>query len=207
LNSPGLTRPFYYVIINIVYHYLIEEVLKMDVKYALLGFLSWRSFTGYELKKTLADSLIFYWSGNNNQIYTALVELHKDGLATNEIQHQERYPSRKVYSITEEGRKELRRWLSSAPEPPQFRKTFLIQLAWADSLPVNELDQLLSRYQHELEMLTLMLKEQDRRGQVLQPARTPREQFIWKSIAENYLISYTAELDWVRNLRQKLRQY
>jgi PadR family transcriptional regulator, regulatory protein AphA len=179
----------------------------VKIKYALLGFLSWRSFTGYELKKMLADSVVFYWSGNNNQIYTSLVQLHQDELVTNEVQYQERYPSKKIYSITDKGQAELRRWLTSTPEPPQLRKTFLIQLAWADCLPANELDQLLGRYEYEVEMLVLMLNEQKKRGTVFQPARTPREEFLWKSLGENYLASYTAELAWVKNLRKELNNY
>jgi PadR family transcriptional regulator, regulatory protein AphA len=179
----------------------------MEIKYALLGFLSWQPFTGYALKKMLADSVIFYWSGNNNQVYTTLVQLHKEGLLTNEVQHQEHYPSRKIYSITDKGWKELHNWLTTSPEPPQLRKSFLIQLAWSESLPTKELDQLLSRYEYEIEMLVLMLREEERRGTAVRPARTPREEFIWKSIGENYLSSYTAELDWVRKLRKELDKY
>ncbi|RPI32756.1 MAG: DUF4180 domain-containing protein, partial [Chloroflexota bacterium] len=41
----------------------------MDIKFAILGYLSWRPFSGYDLKKLFADSAAFYWSGNNNQIY------------------------------------------------------------------------------------------------------------------------------------------
>ena len=179
----------------------------MEIKYALLGFLSWRSFTGYELKKMLADSVVFYWSGNNNQIYTALVQLHKEELVTNEVQHQNRYPSRKIYTITQKGREQLYNWLTTLPEPPQLRKSFLIQLAWADNLPSNELDQLLSQYEYEIEMLVLMLQEQEKRRTVIRPTRSPREEFIWKSIADNYLNSYTAELKWVYQLRKELKKY
>ncbi len=92
----------------------------MDIKYAILGFLSWKPFTGYELKKVITEAEGFYWSGNNNQIYTSLVELHKEGLVINEVQHQERYPSRKVYSITKEGLSALRKWVLSSPELPQL---------------------------------------------------------------------------------------
>ena len=40
----------------------------MTIKYAMLGFLSWRPLAGYDIKKLMVDSPVLYWSGNNNQI-------------------------------------------------------------------------------------------------------------------------------------------
>jgi len=50
----------------------------MSIKYVILGYLGWKPMTGYDLKKIIADSETLPWSGNNNQIYKALVQLHKD---------------------------------------------------------------------------------------------------------------------------------
>jgi PadR family transcriptional regulator, regulatory protein AphA len=178
----------------------------MDIKFAILGFLSWQPFTGYEIKKMIADSPGFYWSGNNNQIYTSLVQLHREGLVTSEIRHQERYPSRKVYSITEEGRTDLRKWVQSAPEPAQVRKAFLVQLAWSDQLEPAELDSLLEKYGYEVQMQLLMLREQLKRGSSISPARTPREKFIWEMISQNYIQGYETELKWVREVRGGVKE-
>ena len=131
----------------------------MAIRYALLGLLSWRPATGYDLKKMIAESSFLYWSGNNNQIYTTLVELHHEGLVSNEVQQQEHYPARKVYTITEKGQAELRQWVQAAPELPQLRSSFLIQLAWADQLAPGELDTLLAKYEYEVQMQVLMLQE------------------------------------------------
>jgi PadR family transcriptional regulator, regulatory protein AphA len=173
----------------------------MSIKHALLGFLSWRPFTGYELKKMIAGSESLYWSGNNNQIYTTLVQIHQEGLVSDEVQAQEHGPSRKVYTITEKGRAELRAWVLTAPELPQLRNTFLIQLAWADQLQPAELDELLGKYEYEVEMRLLMCQEQERRGS-LNPARTERETYLWNMVAQNYIGYYESELAWVRKLRQ-----
>lgn len=177
----------------------------MTIKYAILGFLSWRPFSGYDLKKLFADSLSFYWSGNNNQIYRTLVQLHNEGLVTVEVQVQADRPPRKVYTITEQGRAALREWVVSAPELPQLRNTFLVQLAWADQLGDAELDGLLAQYEHEVEMQLLMCREQARRGGT-NPARTARESYLWTMIAENWVASYESELAWVRRLRQGLAE-
>jgi PadR family transcriptional regulator, regulatory protein AphA len=176
----------------------------MDIRYAILGFLSWQPFTGYDLKKMIAASIAFYWSGNNNQIYTTLVSLHQEGLVTNEVQHQEHLPSRKIYTLTREGKSTLSDWVTSPPELPQFKKTFLVQLAWAAQLEQADLDSLLAKYEYEVNMQLLMLREKERRGEDLNPARTSREKYLWGMINENYIRSYAVELDWVQELRHEI---
>jgi DNA-binding PadR family transcriptional regulator len=178
----------------------------MTIKYAILGLLSWRSLSGYDLKKIIADSVFFYWSGNNNQIYKTLIQLHAEGLVDSEVQQQENYPTRKEYSITPAGVAELRNWVLAAPELPQFRNTFLIQLAWAEQVSDDELDKLLARYEHEVEMQTLMLAERERRG-AFNPSRTSRETYLWSEISGYFATSYANELAWVRSLRRKLASY
>jgi PadR family transcriptional regulator, regulatory protein AphA len=176
----------------------------MSISYALLGFLSWRPHTGYDLKKLLTDSLAFYWTGNNAQIYRSLTELHRDGLVTQEIQVQEKYPARKVYTITDQGRAALRAWVVSPPELPLVRNTFLVQLAWTDPLDDGTLDGLVRQYEHELEMQLLMRREVRSRGTV-NPGRTERETYVWRMIEENGIVSLEAELAWTRALRDGLR--
>jgi PadR family transcriptional regulator, regulatory protein AphA len=176
----------------------------LEIKYAILGFLSWKPFTGYELKKMIADSIVFYWSGNNNQIYTSLVQMHKDGLVTNEVEHQEHLPSRKIYSITDKGLEHLHYWVTSSLELPQLKKPFLMQLAWSDSLSDDELQALLEKYEYEVRMQLLMLQEQARRKAQLNPSRTPRENHIWESIFDNFIQTYQTEMEWAETLRKEL---
>lgn len=175
----------------------------MAIRYAILGFLSWEPMTGYDLKKRFAESEILHWSGNSNQIYTALVELHREHLVTREVHDRESGPSRKVYAITDQGRSALRQWVLSSPGLPQLRNPFLVQLAWADLLDAGELDALLEKYEEELHVRLLMLREQNQRTRPA-PARTPRETYLWDMIMENRLSFYAHELDWVRQLRRAL---
>jgi len=177
----------------------------MDIKYAILGFLSWQPCTGYDLKKLVTSSPAFYWSGNNNQIYTTLVKLHKEGLVTDRMQPQERYPARRIYTVTEAGLAELRGWVLSEPELPQYRAMFLVQLAWADALSAGELDGLLAKYEEEIKLQLRMLRERERRGINLNPARNPREKYIWTMIDENHIGRYAYELEWVRRLRDGIK--
>ncbi|MEQ8173672.1 MAG: PadR family transcriptional regulator [Syntrophomonadaceae bacterium] len=177
----------------------------MNIKFAILGFLSWKPFSGYDLKKIFVQSQSLYWSGNNNQIYRSLVQLHQEGLVESEIQLQENNPARKLYTITALGRSALEEWLKGPPEPLQLRNTFLIQLSWADQLDDNELDNLLSAYEEELELQLLIHTEREKRGSP-NPARTDREKYLWQMISLNWSAVYQNELSWVRQLRSGLNR-
>ena len=124
----------------------------MTIQYAILGLLSGQPLSGYDLKKIISDSDIFYWSGNNNQIYNSLVRLHEDGLVTQEIQYQENLPARKVYTITDKGRADLRQWVLTTPELPELHSPFLIQLAFTGVLTDEEIDSLLAKYEDEIDL-------------------------------------------------------
>jgi DNA-binding PadR family transcriptional regulator len=185
----------------------------MDIQYAILGYLSWQPFSGYDLKKLISESDLFYWSGNNNQIYNSLVDLHKRGLVSQEIQLQESLPAKKVYTLTPQGRAELRRQMLAAPELPETHNNFLIQLAWAADLSPEELDALLASYEEEIsiqlrmrQVLTGVQPVADPMPVQRQtvPNRTGREQYLWQKIAENLLAQYQHELDWVHQVRVEL---
>jgi len=175
----------------------------MSISYAILGILSYKPLTGYDLKKIIQSSSFMPWSGNNNQIYKSLVELLEEGFVINEVQHQESSPSKKIYTITEEGLVKLKEWVLSSPDPLEFKKPFLVQLAWADQLSAEELNDLLSRYEYEIKMQILSHQEKRRRGS-FSPERTPREKLIWDMIDKNIVSSYENELEWVSQLRREI---
>jgi len=175
----------------------------MSIKFAILGILSWKASTGYELKKIFEESSILYWSGNNNQIYKALSQMHDEELVKSEVIHQDNSPSKKIYTITDEGLKELKEWIISTPEAPEIKKSFLVQLAWSNILSDQELQDLLISYENELKNQLILEHEKIRRA-VHSPNRSSRESFIWDMISENIISTYTNELNWVRETRQKL---
>jgi DNA-binding PadR family transcriptional regulator len=175
----------------------------MSIRHAILGFLSWKPFTGYELKKLFSDALSFHWSGNNNQIYTTLVQLHRDQAVTIEVQQQEKLPARKTYTITEAGREELRAWLLSEPELPAVRGEFSTRLAWASSLSPEELIRMLDSYESVLVAHVSMYREKRRRG-FTYPARSPLEEGLWRDIEDHAVAFYESELEWLGRLKTNL---
>ncbi len=175
----------------------------MSIETAVLGYLSWRPLTGYDLKRLFAQSPLFHWSGNSNQIYRALVQLHKRAWVSQETEQQESLPPRKVYSITDAGRHALRARLVEHPELPAVRHPFLVQLAWADLLTTEELQTLLDGYRHEVQMGLILLQEQVRRG-LDRPERSERERFLWDQLVQRAAASWQLELDWVEGVQAGL---
>ncbi len=177
----------------------------MSLNHAILGIVSRQPLTGYDLKKIMQDSAYMPWSGNNNQIYKALVELLERGYLTNEVQHQDGAPSKKIYTITEQGLLELKRWTLSEPEPPEFRKVLLVRLASAEQLSDEELGGLLSRYEDELNA-QLAYQEEKHQRQTAAGAlpNGVREALIQRMIHANVMSFYRQELSWVQELRAKL---
>lgn len=171
----------------------------MTIQYAILGLLNWKPLSGYDLKKIISNSDAFYWSGNNNQIYHTLAQLHKDEMVTLEVHFQKSLPAKKLYSTTEKGREELYQWLLSTPPLPELRNPFLIQLAWSDLLADAEVEALLSRYEEEIEVQLRMQQEKIRRD--FRPDRTLRETYLWGMISENIISNYQNELEWVRRVK------
>lgn len=176
----------------------------MSIKFAILGFLSRAPATGYELKKQFADDPVLYWSGNNNQIYRALLELHRDGLVTQDVELHEDSPPRKVYSINPAGRDALRDWVRSTPELPQLRHGFLVQLTWGDVLTADELDALLAEYAEEVRVEQLMLREWDERN-AARNHRTGPGAWLNARIRERWQAFYAQEEAWVQSLRDELK--
>ena len=175
----------------------------MSINHAILGVLTWQPSTGYDLKKVFESSSALYWSGNNNQIYKALVQLLEQGLVSSETVHQDGAPSKKIYQATDSGRAELKQWVLSTPSTPEFKKMFLIQLAWADILSTAELLGLLKSYEEEVYAQLLMEREKNRRA-LFTPNRTPRETLLWEMIGENLASSYENELRWIDKVRRTL---
>jgi DNA-binding PadR family transcriptional regulator len=68
---------------------------------------------GYDLKAAYEGELVPESSLNFGQVYTNLDRLHRDGLVSEQVVVQSERPDRKVYSLTEAGRRELDVWLGS----------------------------------------------------------------------------------------------
>src|SRR2546428_10401874 len=84
-------------------------------RYAILGVLSRRPMSGYDVKKLIDRSIAHFWSESYGQIYPILNRLAAEGLAERRRERQRGQPDRHLYSLTSQGRAELPPWLALTP--------------------------------------------------------------------------------------------
>src|SRR5688572_19811352 len=97
-------------------------------RYVILGLLSGGPRSGYDIKRVIEETISHFWSESYGQIYPTLQTLMEEGLATADTDVQEGKPSRKVYSLTEAGRAELRSWISAPVDQTPVRLELLLKL-------------------------------------------------------------------------------
>jgi PadR family transcriptional regulator, regulatory protein AphA len=98
----------------------------MSLPHALLGLLSYKPATGYDLKVAFASSIGMFWDASLPQIYRTLGQMEKNGWLSFRIEQQEGKPNRKIYNLTASGKKELNAWLRKTLEFPQVRKNDML---------------------------------------------------------------------------------
>jgi len=103
----------------------------------ILGFLSEREMSGYDIKAEVDVSTRFFWAASYGQIYPELKGLSEAGLVEGVDQSQGSRP-RTVYRITPAGLAALQTWLRRTPETMELRHEGLLKVFFADALPRNE---------------------------------------------------------------------
>jgi len=119
----------------------------MDVKTLCLGVLVLGDASGYEIKKHFEEGPFSHFhAAGFGSIYPALGALLADGLVTCMEMSQEGRPDKKVYSITEAGRRAFRRELQKAPGPDSYRSEAIFMMFFGDLLDADHLGDVYQRH-------------------------------------------------------------
>lgn len=89
---------------------------KQATEYVLLGALFSGPKHGYEIIRFLESALRSTWQVSTSQLYLLLKRLEHNGLLESNIQEQEMRPSKRVFSLTSNGKKAFLGWLGSPVE-------------------------------------------------------------------------------------------
>src|SRR5512142_1872214 len=111
----------------------------MSLEFAILGFLNYQPYTGYDLKKIFDTSVRHFWPADQSQIYRTLARLTEQGFVEVEKVPQEDRPDRKVYHITDDGRAELLKWLAGTVPHDEPRSAALMQVFFSGQLSDKEI--------------------------------------------------------------------
>jgi PadR family transcriptional regulator, regulatory protein AphA len=125
--------------------------------FVILGLLSVRSWSAYELTTQMRRGLSLYWPRAESGVYDEPKNLIRHGLASARAEATGRRP-RTVYAITAKGRRALRRWLAQPSAPPRFECEALVRTVFADSGTKDDLLATLRQMQEQT---------RDPRGQIL----------------------------------------
>ena len=172
----------------------------MSLKHALLGFINYGPMTGYEIKKFFDTSVAHFWNAELSQIYPALKGMESDGLVEMQVDVQDDRPNRKVYSITEDGRDELRRWLAQPAEPEQIREPLLIKVFFGASLPKEDLVNIL---QNQVEQHRQYLRNLEQGGAMIGKFAgaigLERDAVFWNLTIDAGMKICRAEMEWAQS--------
>lgn len=170
----------------------------MELKHAILGLLSIRPMSGYDLGKAFAGSVAHFWHADQSQIYRTIDRLATGGMIETDTVPQDGRPDRKVHSLTPIGNTELRSWLESPLEVERPKNALLARMFFiATSGPeavVRLLDEAEERAGDELARL---------RG--IDPGPVDDIDGVLRAATLQYgLRAGEAELDWLRETRRQV---
>ncbi|MDX9991681.1 MAG: PadR family transcriptional regulator [Anaerolineales bacterium] len=178
----------------------------MALDHAILGFLSYHPYTGYDLKKIFDSSIRHFWPADQSQIYRTLARLTEKGLVEMEKIPQEDHPDRKLYHITETGRATLRDWLCGPPPMDEPRSAPLIQVFFSGQLSDDEI---LEKFEGYAAVMSAILTQYDavpaQIGPYQQEITSPREHFFWLLTLENGIINMRANLAWAESVIERIK--
>ena len=178
----------------------------MSLDHAILGFLNYRPYSGYDLKKIFDTSVRHFWPADQSQIYRTLNRLTENGWAEMEKIEQENRPARKEYSITEAGQAELQKWLVTPLQFSDNRNANLIQVFFAGQLSDEEV---LGIFERVAEYIRAGLAVYDSIPQQMEAyedyVQSPRDFYFWMLTLEVGKNTAEANLSWLESMIQRIK--
>lgn len=128
------------------------------LKYAILGLLMRKKMSGYDLNKEFNTALIEFWSAKHSQIYPELKKLLAEELVEYQIEISGDVLEKKIYSITEKGKKEFLNWLNKDDIiEPTPKDVFRLRMYFSENLKDEDvlklLDSQIKQHQQKLSHL------------------------------------------------------
>jgi PadR family transcriptional regulator, regulatory protein AphA len=127
-------------------------------QYALLGFLSKRDLSGYDLLRIFERIGPFFWTESNAQVYPMLKKLEQQGMVQSVLDDRSGARQRRIYSITAEGKAHLIDWLNEPLSEPRYREELCLRMAFGQfqsrAQLLQKLDEFSIQLQRQLQQVT-----------------------------------------------------
>jgi DNA-binding PadR family transcriptional regulator len=176
----------------------------MSLEHILLGILSDKPLTGYDISKWYQMLLKYFYPADQRTIYRALKRMHENGWVDVEVVVQETSPNRKVYHLTQIGKTELKEWLATPlPLDPAYN-LWLGQLYFGDNVDPSYL---ITNLQARRQQITAQLEELERRANQENPQVVLTPKLLIRSMTLAYGIAVNRfRVQWLDSAIQYLAQ-
>jgi DNA-binding PadR family transcriptional regulator len=167
--------------------------------YVVLGLVSIRPAAGHELAGFAQRSVGQIFPLTRSHIYTELAHLRQLGLLSATEVVQERFPTKLLYEVTDDGDDVLRKWLEEAPVGhDRQRNLFLVRIFFGDRMSAGRLEELLDDYE------TAARARRDHLSEIVERL-ADRPQAAYRRAAAMFGVRREqAALDWVIDARPLL---
>jgi DNA-binding PadR family transcriptional regulator len=171
----------------------------MSVRNSLLGLLAQQPRHGYELHAAF-EAVIggqANWDVKPGQVYTTLTRLEEAGLVEQEAVGQDGGPEKRIFAITEAGRRELAEWMAQPVPSEHQRDEFFLKLMLSIAIGIADPGRLIytqrSHLYRELHAITTR-----------RTACDPKRQLAQILLFDQVIMHLEANLRWLDMVEQRL---
>ena len=168
------------------------------LRIAILTLLADRDYSGYDLSKAFDASITHVWAASQSQIYPELRKLEENGQICGQDVPQDGRPDKRVYALTDAGRRSLIDWVAEPPTSLTIRDPFQLRAINLGRLPPERASELVCEQRAllrarltTLEAIASLLEE---RGHV--PGEAWNDQLGSRLTVEAGILTARAYLNW-----------
>jgi len=147
---------------------------RKQTAYVILGLLAIEpNLSGYEMRRTVKDSVGFFWAESYGQIYPTLRRLAAEGLIAEQPSASDGRRRRRGYSLTPAGRACLEEWLGRPYRNERPRDEFLLKLFFGRDAAPTVVIAHVRRFQEQQRQLLATLADLEKRARATPNVQRP----------------------------------
>ncbi len=178
------------------------------LKYAILGLVNRNPLTGYDITKAFNEGLVEFWYAKHSQIYPELKKLTDEGLISYETVIQGEKLEKKLYTITEKGKKSLQKWLvKDEPLEPTPKDIFRLKAYFCDEMDnatlLKQFESTLNKHSERLEYLESSMEELLKKKDVSKVFSPNFGDYI---VLNGAIMREKSYIDWLNDCIKKITQ-
>ncbi len=178
------------------------------LKYAILGLVNRNPLTGYDITKAFNEGLVEFWYAKHSQIYPELKKLTDEGLISYETVIQGEKLEKKLYTITEKGKKSLQKWLvKDEPLEPTPKDIFRLKAYFCDEMDnatlLKQFESTLNKHSERLEYLESSMEELLKKKDVSKVSSPNFGDYI---VLNGAIMREKSYIDWLNDCIKKITQ-